>query len=149
MKCRSFVFAGILACAALGTNADAQQFYNNWNTAACSFTDRAGFDLHHPTRLTAIELWYRWDRHESEVRYELYQDDKFITRGFLMRASCDPYQEAWCEARAEVGIDLPRGFVEVRTERAKVCQNEGSHGEGFIHAYGMHDHGMRDPGMPN
>ena len=149
MKYRSFVFAGILACAAVGTNANAQQFYDNWNTDACGFTDRAGFDLHHHMRLTAIELWYRWGHHESEVRYELYQDGELIKRGHLMRASCDPYQESWCGARGEIGIDLPRGHVEVRTERAKVCQNDGSRGEGFIHAYGMRDHGMHDEAMPD
>lgn len=139
MKYRSFGFVSFLACIALSSNAHAQQFYNNWNTAACEFTDRAGFQLHRATHLTAVELWYHWGRHESEARYELYQDDRFIKRGRLMRAGCDPYQEAWCEARANIGIDLPRGDVEIRTERAKICQNEQSNGEGFIHAFGMHD----------
>ena len=139
MKYKSFLFVGMLAGLALCVNARAQQFYNNWNTAACGFTDRAGFYLQRPTRLTAIELWYHWGQHESEVRYELYQNDRFIKRGRLMRAGCDPYQEAWCEARDNIGIDLGRGYVEVRTERAKLCQNNQSNGEGFIHAYGMHD----------
>ena len=64
-------------------------------------------------------------------------DGEFVKRGRLLRAGCDPYQEAWCEARANVGADLPRGDVEVRTERAKLCQNDGSDGNGFIHAFGM------------
>ena len=134
-SCAAFCLAAGLAFVP-GT-ASAQQFYNNWNTAACGFTDRAGFRLHEPTRLTAIELWYHWGRHESEVGYELFHDGELVKHGHLMRAGCDPYQEAWCEARANVGVDLPRGFVEVRVERGKVCQNDGSDGHGFIHAFGM------------
>ena len=119
--------------------ASAQQIYNNWNTAACGLTDRAGFRLHEPTRLTAIELWYHWGRDESEVGYSLFHNGRFVKHGRLMRAGCDPYQEAWCEARGNVGEDLPRGYVEVQTTRPKVCQNEGSDGHGFIHAFGMPD----------
>jgi len=131
----AFCLAAGLALAA--GPASAQQFYNNWNTAACGFTDHARFRLHEPTRLTSIELWYHWGPRESEVRYEIFADGEFVKRGRLMRAGCDPYQEAWCEARANVGADLPRGDVEIRTERAKLCQNDGSDGNGFIHAFGM------------
>ena len=117
--------------------ANAQRFYNNWNTAACGFTHNAGFNLRKSMHLTSIELWYHWGPRERDVRYELYQNDKFVKRGRLRRGNCDPYQQAWCEARDDIGIDLPRGFVEVRTERPNVCQNEGSNGEGFIHVYGF------------
>ncbi len=119
--------------------ASAQQFYNNWNTAACGFTDHAGFKLHERTRLTSIELWYHWGPRESEAEYKLFHNGEFVKRGHLERAGCDPYQEAWCEARANIGVELGRGHVEVRTERERVCQNEGSDGEGFIHAFGMPD----------
>jgi hypothetical protein len=139
MKYRLLMFVSVLACAALGTNANAQQFYNNWNTDACGFTDRAGLKLREPTRLTAVELWFHWGRDQSEVRYELYQDGEFIKRGRLQRASCDPYQEAWCGARASIGVTLPRGYVEIRTEHAGICQNRQSYGEGFIQAFGMPD----------
>ena len=57
--------------------------------------------------------------------------------GALTCGGCDPYQEAWCQARANVGVELPPGFVEVRTARGKVCQNAGSGGNGFIKAFGM------------
>jgi hypothetical protein len=117
--------------------ASAQEIYNNWNTDACGFTDHAGFKLQGPTRLTSIELWYHWGRNESEVDYALFHDGRLVTRGRLMRAACDPYQEKWCEARANVGVDLPPGFVEIRAARGKLCQNDGSRGEGFIHAFGM------------
>ena len=139
MKCHSLVLVSVLTCTALCTNADAQQFYNNWNTAACAFTDVAGLDLREPTRLTAITLWYHWGRDESEARYEIYQNGHFVKRGRLMRAGCDVYQEAWCEARANIGITLPRGDIEVRTEHARICQNDQSRGEGFIQAFGMPD----------
>ena len=114
-----------------------QQIYNNWNTDACGFTDRAGVDLDGPTRLNAVELWYRWGHQESEVGYALFLDGRFVRNGRLMRADCDPYQEAWCGARGSVGVDLPPGHVDIRVARGKVCQNAGSNGEGFIHVYGM------------
>ena len=138
MKIGSYV-TSILATAAVLTSssASAQQIYNNWNTAACGFTDHARFRLHEPTRLTSIELWYHWGRNESEVSYTLYHRGELVKHGRLMRAGCDPYQEAWCEARANVGVDLSPGRVEVVTARGKLCQNEGSDGEGFIHAFGM------------
>jgi hypothetical protein len=53
-----------------------------------------------------------------------------------MRGACDINQEAWCQARGNVGVVLPRGFVEVRTARGRVCQNAGSGGKGFIKAFG-------------
>ncbi len=100
-------------------------------------TDHAGFRLEERTRLTAIELWYHWGPRESAVNYNLYHDGRLIKRGRLMRADCDPYQEAWCAARDNVGVSLIPGQVEVQTEHGKLCQNDGSGGEGFIHAYGL------------
>ncbi|MFI4949028.1 MAG: hypothetical protein ACHQC9_09530 [Alphaproteobacteria bacterium] len=129
-------------CLAVGLSlvtsaAGAQQIYNNWNTDACGFTDHASFILQVPTRLTSIELWYRWGSNESDVDYELFHNGVPVKTGRLMRADCDPYQESWCSARGNVGADLPPGQVVVRTARGKVCQNGGSGGQGFIHAYGM------------
>jgi hypothetical protein len=131
----AFAFAASFAFAS-GAAWGYGDLYNNWNTDGCDFTDHAGFMLRGPTRLTAIELWYRWGRHESEVGYEIFQHGRPIQRGVLMRAGCDPYQESWCGARDNVGIDLPPGYVEIRVDRGKVCQNRRSRGEGFIHAFG-------------
>jgi hypothetical protein len=138
MKIRSYVVFCLAAGLSLvsGT-AIAQQISDNWNTDACGFTGHAGFKLRQPTRLTSIELWYHWGSRESEVDYTLFHEGEPVKRGRLMRASCDPYQEAWCGARANVGVELPPGVVEVRTARGKVCQNAGSGGEGFIKAFGM------------
>jgi hypothetical protein len=134
--------AYIAICLAVGLSlvcgtATAQQIYDNWNTDACGFTDRAGFIVQGPTRLTAIELWYRWGHNESEVGYQLFHNGRLVKSGELMRAGCDPYQERWCSARANVGAELPPGQVQIRTARARLCQNGGSGGEGFIHAFGM------------
>ena len=138
MKTHSY--AGIILATSLSLicgTATAQQIYDNGNTDACGFTNRAAFELQGPTRLTAIELWYRWGRSESEVNYTLFHEGERVKSGRLVRGSCDTYQEAWCQARANVGVELPAGLVEVRTARGKVCQNAGSGGNGFIKAFGM------------
>ena len=138
MKIRSYVvFCLAVGLSLVSGTATAQQIYDNNNPDACGFTDRAGFELSGPTRLTSIELWYHWGRRESEVAYTLFHEGRPVKRGRLMRGGCDPYQEAWCQARANVGVELPPGFVEVRTARGKVCQNAGSGGRGFIRAFGM------------
>lgn len=140
MRIGFYVALGLSAAVILpGGAASAQQIYNNWNTAACGLTDHARFRLHEPTRLTSIELWYHWGRHEDQVAYTLLHNGREVRHGRLMRAGCDPYQEAWCEARANIGADLSPGVVEVITERGKICQNEGSDGRGFIHAFGRAD----------
>ena len=138
MKSGSYAAIALAVGLSLGCGtASAQQIYNNWNTEACGFTDRAGFRLREPTRLTAIELWYRWGPRESEVGFEVLIDGRPVKEGRLMRADCDPYQEAWCGARGNVGVSLPPGYVEIHTERGKICQNPRSGGAGFIHAYGL------------
>jgi hypothetical protein len=139
MKYVPFVICYAVACASLIPNvARAQQIYENWNTAACGLTDRAAFGLSGPTQLTAIELWYHWGPNESEVGFALFHDGHLVKRGRLMRAACDPYQAAWCSARATVGVPLPPGLVEVRTARGRICQNEGSNGGGFVRAFGLY-----------
>jgi hypothetical protein len=137
MKIRSYVvFCLAVSLSLVSGTAIAQQISDNWNTEACSFTDHAGFELQERTRLTSIELWYHWGRRESEVGYALFHEGEPVKRGRLMRGACDINQEAWCQARGNVGVVLPRGFVEVRTARGRVCQNAGSGGKGFIKAFG-------------
>ena len=118
MKIRSYVvFCLAVSLSLVSGTAIAQQISDNWNTEACSFTDHAGFELQERTRLTSIELWYHWGRRESEVGYALFHEGEPVKRGRLMRGACDINQEAWCQARGNVGVVLPRGFVEVRTAR--------------------------------
>ena len=107
MKIRSYVvFCLAVSLSLVSGTAIAQQISDNWNTEACSFTDA------------------------------LFHEGEPVKRGRLMRGACDINQEAWCQARGNVGVVLPRGFVEVRTARGRVCQNAGSGGKGFIKAFG-------------
>jgi hypothetical protein len=114
----------------------AQQIYENWNTAACAFTDAAAFDLEQPTHLDRVEIWYNWAPNETAVPYNLSLDGQAVFSGSLARAECDPNQQAWCIARGEPGIDLAPGAYTVRTQRAAICQNAASNGEGFVRAFG-------------
>jgi hypothetical protein len=116
--------------------AQPDKIYDNWNTDACGYTDRAPLDLQAPAHLQRLEVWYHWRGQESAVAYTLSRGGQTVRSGMLLRADCDPYQDAWCVARDAVDLDLGRGLYIIRTERPRVCQNAGSGGSGFVKAFG-------------
>jgi hypothetical protein len=134
----AIAFAGSLILAS-SLQAQADQIYENWNTLACGFTSKAGFPLSEPMRLTSVELWYHWEPSESAVPYALFHSGRLVKEGRLVRAGCDPYQEAWCGARGNIDVALPPGRVMIEVERGRLCQNGASSGRGFIRAYGIPD----------
>ena len=136
---RSSVAAALLVgVSMLPLPAGAQEkLFDNWNTAACAFTDRAGFDLAQPTRLAGVELWYDWQPGEGAVDFTLSIDGNEVTQGQLVRAGCDPYQRNWCAAQASLELDAPAGTVEITAAQPRLCQNAGSGGFGFIRAFGV------------
>ena len=119
--------------------AGARQLYDNWNTGACNFTDVATLTIERPILVQRIDIWFRWRRDQTTVRYTAALGSEVIASGELTRAECDPYQEAWCVARVEPNADLAAGTYTFRTERGGICQNAGSGGLGFIRAYGGDD----------
>jgi hypothetical protein len=123
-----------LATSVLGTAQD--KLFDNFNTGACSYTDSATFNLHGPAHVGQIQVWYRWRSRESTVRYTILRDNQAIRDGVLSRAECDPYQEAWCSANDSIEMDLEPGVYTIRTERPRVCQNDGSSGAGFVKVFG-------------
>lgn len=111
-------------------------FYDNWNTAACGFTDRAEFDVPRPIRLEQLQVWYNWAGGETSIDYAVTQDGRQVGSGVLRRESCDPFQTSWCVAADTPGADLAPGHYEVRVARGAICQNGGSGGRGFIKLFG-------------
>ena len=131
---------GIAAFAALMVTTSAasatEQIFETWNTAACDVTDKATFSVDSPVHLDAIELWYRWGADESTVDYTVAFNGQAIGNGTLQRGACDPYQKSWCLARAEPGADLVPGSYAIQTQRAQICQNPASGGQGMIRGFG-------------
>lgn len=125
----------VLALIAGTSIAGAQQFSNNWNTNACAFTDTAALEIGQALHLSRIELWYNWQPNETSVGYTVMFNGQAVGTGNLSRASCDPYQQAWCVAQDNPDTDLLPGTYTFRTERPFVCQNSESGGRGFIRAY--------------
>lgn len=113
-----------------------QQIADNWNTGGCGLTDRVTLSLNKPTHLDRVDLWYHWGPNETSVPYSLIHNGQIVSNGTLIRAECDRYQAAWCVARGQLGSDLAAGVYTFRTQRAAVCQNAGSGGQGFVRAYG-------------
>lgn len=129
------VLAGVLTGAS-ALPAIAQPMFENWNTAACGFTDVATLAVDQPTHLDRVEFWYKWGPNETAVAYTALRDGQVVFSGNMVRAECDPYQRAWCVARDEPAMDLAPGVYTFRTPRAAICQNAGSRGEGMLRAFG-------------
>lgn len=126
-----------VAFLALGTvSAVAQQIVDNWNTAACGFTDTVTLRLRRPARVSRIDVWYYWGPNETMVPYTISAGGRMIGSGNFARAECDPYQTSWCVARDEPQANLAAGRYILRIASAKLCQNPESGGRGFIRAYG-------------
>jgi len=114
--------------------------YEAWNSAGCGFTDSAALPLGEPVRLDRIQLWFNWRAGETSAPFVLLKDGVQIAQGQLSRGDCDPYQAAWCNAEADIGIRrLAPGDYTVQVAIARVCQNAGSNGRGFIRAWGAAD----------
>lgn len=110
-------------------------FYNG-NIDACEMTDTAMFTLDRPLHIEQFDVWYRWRNRETSVAYSLSQDGRTLRNGVLVRGDCDPYQERWCNATERFSLRLAPGTYVIRTQRPRVCQNEGSNGIGFVKVWG-------------
>ena len=137
------VWASLTAPATFGQpNPDARRshsgkLFDNWNTSACEMTNTAAFNLDQAVRGNRIEVrvWYRWRNREGSVGYTLSKDGQTLRSGTLTRSDCDPYQEKWCVALDEFDLLFGPGTYLIRTEQPRICQNQGSDGNGFVKVY--------------
>lgn len=107
------------------------------NIAACGFTDQAEFTLDKDYLITRFRTWYSWASNETEVAYRLLKSNQEIATGKLVRKECDPYQRQWCiAADFEFNRNLSAGDYVLKLDSAKICQNSGSNGKGFIYVWG-------------
>ena len=109
---------------------------DNWNTAACGFTDNAVMNLSQPTHVDRVDLWYNWSAGETSLPYTLSSGTSVLRRGAFRRGNCDPYQTAWCEALDTINMDLAAGSYTFRATKERLCQNAGSRGMGMIRVHG-------------
>ena len=112
------------------------EFANNWNTAACNFTDTAGLDVRRAIHLDRFALWIKWRANERSTEYRVLFGGSDIGGGVVRRGDCDPYQSAWCIATDSPDVDLAPGPYKFRIDNKAICQNSGSGGAGFIRAWG-------------
>jgi hypothetical protein len=113
-----------------------QQLVSVWNPETCGFTNTAALTVSAPTRLTRLDLWYKWNPDETQVAYTLVSNGQTVFSGSLQRAECDAYQTSWCVARDTPNVDLAAGSYQVQVGREAICQNTASQGAGFIKAFG-------------
>ena len=111
-----------------------RQLSNNWNSGGCGLTATTMLSLGRSTHLDHVQLWYNWSSSETSVPFAIYRNGQFLSQGTLQRGTT--CAGPWCTAIGQVGSDLPAGNYQVRVNRAQVCQNAQSGGQGFIQAYG-------------
>lgn len=107
-----------------------------WNTSNCDLTDAATLALDRPAYVTRIEVWYRWQGNETSIAYDLSHDGQTIRSGNFSRAECDASAREWCIGTGRIDANLAPGAYTVRTERAGICKNDQSGGQGFIRVFG-------------
>ena len=110
--------------------------FDNINQGACGFTDTAVFQLRADSQIDRLALWYNWSAGEQSLPYTLAMPGQTMRSGTMVRGGCDPYQGSWCLAEDHVNAQFPAGQYTIRAARARVCQNSGSGGRGFVQAYG-------------
>jgi len=111
-----------------------RQLSNNWNSGGCGLTATTLMSFGQTTHLDHIQLWYSWSNGENSVPFAIYRNGQFLSQGTLKRGTT--CAGSWCTAIGQVGADLPAGNYQVRVNRAQVCQNAQSGGQGFIQIYG-------------
>jgi hypothetical protein len=133
---RAAIVGAMMALTGTSALAEESVLVDNWNTAGCSYTDSAPLSVTSSVHLKRIDLWFNWNTDETSLSYTLMSGNQKVTSGTLSRGDCDPYQASWCVARGKPDVDLAPGEYTVQVESARVCQNGGSGGKGFIKAYG-------------
>ncbi len=113
------------------------KLFDNWNSAACAFTDRADFALEAPAQITHVELWYNWRAGERTLPFVLADAGGALAEGELTRGACDPNQASWCVATASLAVAAQPGAHVVQVGQARLCQNAQSGGRGFVRVRGM------------
>jgi len=121
-----------------GATGPASKIADNFNPGACGFTDTAVLNLQGNAHLDRIAVWYNWAQGENSLNYTIFAQGQAVQSGAMTRSSCDPYQSSWCLAMAQLNRDFAAGSYTIRVSQARVCQNSGSGGRGFVQAFGSY-----------
>lgn len=108
---------------------------DNWNKAGCGLTDTIRFSFSAAHDVGLIRTWINWQEGVETVSYTLYGQGGPLRSGTLRRNDCDPYQRSWCQGIDTWNERLPAGRYEIVTDPGRVCENDKSHGNGFIALY--------------
>ena len=128
------VMAAVVATA--GVPAYAQQFFDDWNSAACGSTDVAMLTVERPIRLQRVDIWYRWRPNETTVHFRRRSAAKSSKKANCLAPSATRSRRLGASPVLEAGAEIEPGIYTFRTARAAICQNRASGGNGFIRAFG-------------
>lgn len=108
---------------------------DNWNKGGCGTTDTILFSLPSGRDIGLARTWINWPKGETDIPYDLRRNGTTVLEGNFGRNSCDSFQQSWCEGVATWNTHLPSGQYSIKTGLARVCQNGGSDGNGFLALY--------------
>lgn len=100
---------------------------------ACQLTNKSEWQLSSETKITKFELWYSWNKGETELPVKLYKDGELFAEFTATRSSCDPYQQQWCNADYEINKVFPPGKYSTEITESRQCLKPG--GTGAVRLY--------------
>ena len=101
---------------------------------ACSLTDKSEWELTKDLDVTTFQIWYSWNQGETTLPVTVLKDGEAFATFEATRASCDPYQQQWCNADYAINKTLPKGTYSTEIPTARQCLKPGY--TGVVRLYG-------------
>ncbi|MFH1244288.1 MAG: hypothetical protein V1487_01795 [bacterium] len=111
------------------------EFFDSTNhyLGACQLTDKSAWELTEDVQVTKFQVWYNWSQGETTLPVQVFKDGEKFAEFTATRASCDPYQQLWCNADYAINKLFPKGKYTTVIPNAKQCLKPG--GTGAIRLY--------------
>ncbi len=93
---------------------------NNY-LGACQLTDKSEWELDKDLQVSKFQIWYNWDRGETELPVTVYAGGVEFAKFTATRSACDPYQSQWCNADFEINKLFPKGKYSTVIPKSKQC----------------------------
>lgn len=111
------------------------EFFDSTNhyLGACQLTDQSSWELKEDVLVSKFQVWYNWNQGETTLPVQVFKDGEKFAEFTATRASCDPYQQLWCNADYPINRLFPKGQYSTKIPTSRQCLKPG--GTGAIRLY--------------